>query len=341
MTVLIQEPEQMETESKPKIVVLDGYTLNPGDNPWDALALLGELTVYDRTPPELVLERAGKADILLTNKTTLDDNILAALPRLRYIAVLATGYNVVDLVATGRRGIPVSNVPEYSSLTVVQHTFALLLELTNCVGQHDAAVKGGEWSACKDFSFCKSPLMELVGKTMGIVGFGRIGRAVTSIAQAFGMEVIAYTPHPPQWSDAPRVRFVTQEELFRLSDVVSLHCPQTPENRGFVDSHLLACMKPSAFLINTARGGLINEQELSTALRSGHLAGAALDVVSREPILVDNPLLNAPHCIITPHIAWAALAARRRLMSQSASNVAAFLAGKSVNVVNSSSLIYK
>ena len=331
----------METESKPKIVVLDGYTINPGDNPWTALDALGELTVYDRTPPEQVLERAAGADILVTNKAVLDDLLFSALPRLRYIAVLATGYNVVDVTAAGRRGIPVSNVPEYSSLTVAQHTFALLLELTNRVGQHDTAVKNGEWSACEDFSFCKGPLVELVGKTMGIVGFGRIGRAVTSIAQAFGMEVIVHTPHPPQWSDAPRVRFVELGELFATADVVSLHCPQTAENTGFVDAALLARMKSSAFLLNTGRGALINEQDLATALRNGQLAGAALDVVSREPIPADNPLLDAPNCIITPHIAWAALAARRRLMAQTAANVAAFLAGKPVNVVNSAFLASK
>ena len=331
----------METESKPKIVVLDGYTINPGDNPWTALGALGELTVYDRTPPEQVLERAKGADILVTNKAVLDDLLLSALPRLRFIAVLATGYNVVDVTAAGRCGIPVSNVPEYSSLTVAQHTFALLLELTNRVGQHDTAVKNGEWSACEDFSFCKGPLVELVGKTMGIVGFGRIGRAVTSIAQAFGMEVIVHTPHPPQWSDAPRVRFTGVEELYAISDVVSLHCPQTAENTGFVDAALLSGMKPSAFLLNTGRGALINEQDLATALRNGQLAGAALDVVSREPIPADNPLLDAPNCIITPHIAWAALAARRRLMAQTAANVAAFLAGKPVNVVNSAFLASK
>jgi glycerate dehydrogenase len=328
----------METEAKPKIVVLDGYTLNPGDNPWDALVALGDLTVYDRTPPELVLERAVAADILLTNKTVLEDKLLLALPRLRYIAVLATGYNVVDLAAAGRRGIPVSNVPEYSTLTVAQHTFALLLELTNRVGQHDAAVKSGEWSSCLDFSFCKAPLIELVGKTMGIVGFGRIGQAVAGIARAFGMEVIVHTPHPPHWADMPRMRFGGQEELFKTADVISLHCPQSPENTGFVDSALLSCMKPSAFLINTGRGALINEPDLASALNSGKLAGAAVDVVSSEPIPADNPLLKARNCLITPHIAWAALAARQRLMAQSAANVAAFLAGKPVNVVNTAFL---
>lgn len=328
----------MATETKPKIVVLDGYTINPGDNPWDALETLGELTVYNRTAPELVLERAAGADILLTNKAVLDDALLAALPDLRYISVLATGYNVVDVAAAGRRGIPVSNVPEYSSLAVAQHTFALLLELTNRVGLHDAAVKLGEWSACEDFSFCKAPLVELAGKTMGIVGFGRIGRAVAKIAQAFGMEVMAHTPHPPREPDVPGVRFTGVDELFSTADIVSLHCPQTPENTGFVNAALLARMKTSAFLLNTGRGALINEQDLAIALRGNHLAGAALDVVSREPIPADNPLLTAPNCIITPHIAWAALAARRRLIAQTTANVAAFLNGKAVNVVNSACL---
>lgn len=328
----------MGTTSKPKIVVLDGYTVNPGDNPWDALAALGELTVYDRTPPELVLERAGKADILLINKTVLDDELLSVLPRLRFIAVTATGYDVVDVAAAGRRGIPVSNVPEYSSLAVAQHTFALLLELTNRVGLHDAAVKGGEWSTCADFSFWKAPLIELAGKGMGIVGFGRIGRAVVRIALAFGMEVIVHTPHPPERPDIAPLRFAGLEELFAAADVVSLHCPQTAANRGFVNAHLLTRMKPAALLINTGRGALVNEEELADALNSGVLAGAALDVVSREPIPADNPLLKARNCLITPHIAWAALAARQRLLAQSAANVAAFLEGRPVNVVNAAFL---
>jgi glycerate dehydrogenase len=324
----------MAIEGKANIVVLDGGTVNPGDNPWDALEALGNLAVYDRTPPELLLERAGEADILLTNKTVLDAATLAALPRLRFIAVLATGYNVVDVVAAAGRGIPVSNVPAYSTMTVAQHSFALLLELTNWVGLHNTVVKGGEWSAGAAFSFWKKPLLELDGMRMGIVGFGSIGRAVARIAQSFGMEVIVNTPHPPQGAEWSTVRFVWLEELFEQSDVVSLHCPQTAANTGFVDASLLSRMKPSALLINTARGALINEQDLADALNGGKLAGAAVDVVSREPILADNPLLKAENCLITPHMAWAALAARQRLMAQSAANVAAFLAGSPVNVVN-------
>lgn len=331
----------MGTQSKPKIVVLDGFTLNPGDNPWDALAALGDMTIYDRTPPELVLERAGKADIVLINKTVLNDALLSALPRLQFVAVSATGYNMVDVEAAGRRGITVSNVPEYSSRTVAQHTFAMILELTNRVGLHAAAVKEGEWSACADFCFWKTPLTELAGKSMGIVGFGYIGRAVARIAQAFGMEVVVHTPHPHQESEVPYLRFTGLEALFAQADVVSLHCPQTAVNTGFVDAVLLARMKPSALLINTARGGLVNETDLADALNNGRLAGAALDVVSREPIQADNPLLKARNCLITPHIAWAALAARQRLMAQCAANVAAFLAGKPVNVVNSAYLLNK
>ena len=316
-----------------KIVALDGYVLNPGDNPWDKVAALGELTVYDRTPQELLLERAKDADILLTNKTILDKSIIASLPRLRYISVLATGYNTVDVEAAGGRGIPVSNVPEYSTLTVAQHTFALILELTNQVGLHDTAVKEGEWSASLDYSFWKKPQIELAGLTLGIVGFGRIGRAVARIATAFGMRVITHTPRIPT---NPPVPFVSLDELFSTADVISLHCPQTPESKGFVSSSLLARMKRSALLINTSRGALINEHDLAAALDTGILAGAAVDVASQEPILPDNPLLSAQNCLITPHIAWASLAARQRLMAETANNVAAFLSGTPVNVVNAS-----
>jgi glycerate dehydrogenase len=232
----------MEPTSKPKIVVLDGFTLNPGDNPWDSLAALGDLTVHDRTPPGLVPERAAQAEILLTNKTLLDDAVLAALPRLRFISVLATGYNVVDVKAAGKRGIPVSNVPEYSTRTVAQHVFALLLELTNRVALHDTAVQGGEWSACADFSFCKAPLIELAGTTLGIVGFGRIGQAVARIALAFDMGVVVHTPRPPQGPEWGELRFAGLDELFSTADVVSLHCPQTAENTGFVNADLLGRM---------------------------------------------------------------------------------------------------
>jgi glycerate dehydrogenase len=317
-----------------KIVVLDGYTINPGDNPWSPLEALGDCTIYDRTPSELKLERARDAEIILLSKVKLDAFTLNALPKLRYISLLATGYNNVDVAAAGALGIPVSNVPAYSTESVAQTTFALLLELAVNVAVHDAAVKAGEWIRCPDHSFCKAPIVELNGLTIGIVGYGVIGKAVARIAAAFGMRVIAYTPRIPQDTGPVPVSFVPLEELFATADVVTLNCPQTPENTGFVNSRLLGCMKPEAFLINVARGGLVNEDDLAHALRSGQIAGAALDVVSHEPMLAENPLLSAPNCIFTPHIAWASLAARRRLMGIVTANVASFLGGSPVNVVN-------
>jgi len=317
-----------------KIVVLDGHTLNPGDNPWDAVADLGELTVYDRTPTELIVQRALAADIILTNKTPLSAATLDQLPRLRFIGELATGYNNVDVEAAGRRGIPVANVPEYSTSSVAQHVFALLLALTNHVALHDRAVHDGEWSAAPDFSFWKAPLTELAGKTMGIVGLGRIGGQVARIAQAFGMEVVAYNPRSRQALHGITVHWLELPELFATADVVSLHAPLTADNAGFVDADLLRGMRRTAILINTARGPLVNEADLAQALNGGTIAGAGLDVVSREPISPANPLLGARNCIITPHIAWASLAARQRLMATTAENVRAFLAGSPVNVVN-------
>ena len=317
-----------------KIVVLDGKTLNPGDNPWDEVAGLGELTVYDRTAPEEIIPRAKDAEIVLTNKTPLSGETIEQLPNLKFISVLATGYNVVDVQAASRRGIIVSNVPVYATDSVAQFTFALLLELCHHVAAHDAAVKAGEWSSCPDFCFWKYPLVELAGKQMGLVGFGRIGRRVGELAHAFGMKVSAadiirdekpgYEPF--SWADV--------DEIFATSDVVSLHCPQTPDNVGMVNRELLGRMKKSAFLINTSRGGLIVEEDLAEALNAQKIAGAALDVVSTEPIKPDNPLLKARNCIITPHIAWASLDARRRLMKATAENISAFIAGAPVNVVS-------
>lgn len=317
-----------------KIVVLDGYTLNPGDNPWDEIAQFGELILYHRTSDEEILERARDAEILATNKTPLSAAVLNQLPRLRFICVLATGYNVVDIAVAGKRGIPVSNVPEYGTDSVAQFVFALLLELCHHVGVHDAAVKAGEWSASPDFCFWKTPLIELAGKKMGIVGFGRIGRRVGELAHAFGMEVLAFNPHrhsPPNYRP---FSWVSLSDLFTLADVISLHCPQTPDNTGFINQSLIGMMKKSAFFINTARGGLVIEQDLAEALNTGRIAGAAVDVVSTEPIRPDNPLLNARHCLITPHIAWATLGARQRLMATSVENIKAFLAGRPINVVN-------
>ncbi|ABB32913.1 D-isomer specific 2-hydroxyacid dehydrogenase NAD-binding [Geobacter metallireducens RCH3] len=317
-----------------RIVILDGYTINPGDNPWTPVEEYGDCTIHDRTPPELKLERARDAEIILTSKVKLDEATIAALPRLRYISLLATGYNNVDVAAAGRRGIPVSNVPAYSTESVAQTAFALLLELTTRVGLHDAAVRGGEWSHCPDHSFWKTSIVELDGLTLGIVGYGAIGRAVARIAQAFGMRTIAHAPRIPADPGPVPVRFVSLEELFATADVVTLNCPQTPENTEFVNEGLLSLMKRSAYLINVARGGLVNEADLARALRDGTLAGAGLDVVAHEPMLPDNPLLAAPNCIFTPHLAWASLAARRRLTGVVAANVAAFLAGSPINVVN-------
>jgi len=317
-----------------KIVVLDGFTLNPGDNPWDAVASFGELTVYDRTPNELILERAAGADIVLTNKTRLSAETLAALPQLRLICVLATGFNVVDLEKAAQLGVPVVNVPEYGSDSVAQHAFALLLELTNKVASYHALVKRGDWSTSRDFTLIGDPLTELSGKSMGIVGLGRIGGTVARIAHAMGMEVLAHNPRGKVAPEGVPVSWLTLEELFRRSDVVSLHCPLTAANEGMVNSSLLALLPPHAFLINTSRGGLVNERDLADALNSGALAGAAVDVTAREPIPADSPLLTAKNCIITPHIAWATLAARRRLMATTAQNIGAFLAGKPQNVVN-------
>ena len=324
--------------STPTIVILDGYTINPGDNPWIPVEALGTCLIHDRTPPELLLERAMAADIILTSKCKLDAGILEALPRLKYISMLATGYNNVDVVAAGKRGIAVSNVPAYSTESVAQTTFALLLELASAVGMHDAAVKAGEWVRCSDHSFWKSSILELDGLTLGIVGYGTIGRAVARIGAAFGMKVISYTPRIPLEPGPTPVQFVPLEELFATADVVTLNCPQTDDNAGFVNYGLLALMKPSSYLINVARGGLVNEGDLARALREGKIAGAGLDVVAHEPMLADNPLLSAHNCIFTPHIAWASLAARKRLMAIVAANVVSFLSGTPINVVNAQHL---
>jgi glycerate dehydrogenase len=317
-----------------KIVVLDGYTLNPGDNPWDAVARFGELTVYDRTPKELVAERCREAGIVLTNKTPLSAATIAGLPGLKLICVLATGYNVVDLETSARLGIPVVNMPEYGSLSVAQHAIALLLELTNKVALFDAAVKRGEWSRAPDFTFLKAPLTELAGRSLGVVGLGRIGGKVAAIAHALGMEILAHNPRARSAPEGIPVRWLELDQLFSRADVVSLHCPLSPENEGLVHEARLALMQPHALLINTSRGGLVREADLARALNDGVIAGAALDVVVHEPIPPDSPLLFAKNCIITPHIAWASLGARRRLMATTAQNIAAWLAGKAQNVVN-------
>ena len=314
------------------IVILDGFTLNPGDLEWSAVSALGEVAVYDRTPPELVGIRAAGAEVVLTNKTVLSAEVIEGLPELRYIGVLATGYNVVDVVAARRRGIVVTNVPGYGTAAVAQHVMALLLELTQRTGLHSDGVRAGEWTRSVDWCYWRTPLVELSGLTMGLVGFGAIGQAVARLARAFGMPVLVATRTPR--GETEGVEYTTMEELFRRADVVSLHCPLTPETQGLVHAERLAVMKPSAFLINTGRGPLIVEQDLADALHNGQLAGAGLDVLCTEPPAADNPLLNAPRCLITPHLAWAAQASRQRLMKAVAENIQAFQAGKPVNVVN-------
>ena len=320
--------------TNPKIVVLDGYTLNPGDLSWDELHSLGNCTVYDRTKPQDVLSRAGEAVIVLTNKTVLDRKVIESLTDMRYIGVMATGYNVVDLDAAAGRRIPVTNVPEYATNSVVQMVFALLLEMTQHVAYHAGTVRNGRWASSPDFCYWDKLLIELDGLTIGIVGFGRIGRAVASVARAFGMKVLVNDVKPVEPS-APDITAVGQDELFRRSDVVSLHCPLTAETQGIINDGNLALMKQTAFLINTGRGPLVNEYDLAEALNSGRIAGAGLDVLTTEPPAADNPLITAKNCFITPHIAWATLAARTRLMKIVVDNVRAFIRGEPVNVVNS------
>lgn len=316
------------------IVVLDGYTLNPGDNPWTDVAALGEMTVYDRTPSEQILARASSADILLTNKTPLTAQTLQQLPRLKFISVLATGYNVVDIAAARRQGVAVSNVPIYGTDSVAQFTFALLLECCHHVGLHSQLVRAGEWTGSGEWCFWKTPLIELAGLTMGVVGFGRIGRRVGELAHAFGMKVLAHDAFQGSVPPYQPFAWTGLEDLFAQSDVVSLHCPLTAQNKGMVKALLLERMKKNAILLNTSRGPLVNEADLAQALSQGQLAAAAVDVVSEEPIRADNPLLKAPNCLITPHMAWGTAAARRRLMAITVENIVAFLAGKPINLVN-------
>ena len=315
-----------------KIVILDAYAANPGDLSWDEFAALGDLTVYDRTAQEDAAARIGDAEVVFINKVRLTDEIFAACPNLKLVSILATGYNIVDLAAAKRRGITVCNVPGYSTRAVVQMTFALLLEICQQVGLHSGAVHTGRWQTCPDFCFWDRPLIELDGKTMGIVGYGAIGSAVGTVAQAFGMKLLVTARHERPVPEG--ARFVSLPELLAQSDVVSLHCPQTAENARMIDAGALAQMKDGAILLITARGGLLDEQAVADALRSGKLLAAGMDVVSAEPIRADNPLLTAPNCFLTPHIAWAPLETRRRLQAISAENLRAFLAGKPQNVVN-------
>ncbi|AAS95890.1 D-2-hydroxyacid dehydrogenase [Nitratidesulfovibrio vulgaris] len=321
-----------------RIVALDGYTLNPGDISWAPIEELGELVVHPRTPSDKIIERAAGAHVVLTNKVPLDMSALQALPGLRFVSVLATGYDKVDVAAAGVLGIPVSNVPGYGTDSVAQHVFALLLELCRRTALHDHRIRAGAWTQSPDWCFWDSTQEELTGKTMGIVGFGNTGRRVGRIANALGMNVIAYAPRSRFDPDYRPFEHVGLDELFTSADVVSLHCPLTPETEGLVDARRLASMRPGSYLINTARGPLLDERAVAEALDSGRLAGAGLDVLSQEPPAADNPLLSAKNCLITPHLAWASRTARRTLMDSTAANIRSFIEGTPVNVVNAAHL---
>jgi glycerate dehydrogenase len=316
-----------------KIVVLDGYTLNPGDLSWDELYTLGDVVIYDSTPYEKILERAVEAEILITNKTPLTKEILNNLPDVKYIGVLATGYNIVDIAEAKRRNITVTNVPAYSTMSVAQLTFALLLELCHHVQKHSDSVMSGKWAQSPDFSYSDYPLIELAGKTFGIIGFGTIGKKVADIASVFGMNVIAASRHQTDQPERKNFRWASVNEVMEQADVVSIHCPLLPETTGLINAESLRRMKKSAFLLNTSRGPVVVEEDLAFALNNHIIAGAGIDVLSVEPPMIDNPLFKAKNCIITPHIAWATKEARIRLMSIAVNNLAAFFSGKPVNVV--------
>ena len=315
------------------IVILDGYTLNPGDLSWEPLHELGKVTIYDRSSNNEIVERASKADMVIVNKVVLNESTLNQLPLLKYIGVTATGYNNIDISAAQKHGIIVTNVKAYGPASVAQHAFGLLLALTNHLELHSQSVHNGEWAGSKDFCYWKTPLIELAGKTMGLIGLGDIGSKVADIAKAMGMNVIAYRKNPLK-TENQGITMVTLEKLFHDSDVISLHCPLTDDTREIINAKTLSQMKKSAFLLNTGRGPLINEQDLADALQNGVIAGAGLDVLSTEPPAVDNPLLSAPNCIITPHIAWASFEARKRLLQITADNMRTFINGNTQNVVS-------
>ena len=317
-----------------KIVVLDGQTLNPGDLSWSALEAMGELTVYDRTPPASVVARIGDADAVFTNKTVLSREHLARCPSVSFVGVLATGYNVVDIVAAKEQGIPVCNIPTYGTMAVAQFATALLLELCHRVGKHSDDARSGSWAKSTDFCYWLNPLIELDGKMLGIVGFGRIGQAFGRIAQALGMSVLACDEYQDKRLESATLRYATLDEIYAQADVISLHCPLFESNKGMIDAAAIARMKPGVLLLNTSRGPLIAEQDLADALNSGRIAGAALDVLSSEPPQPDNPLLSAANCIVTPHIAWATREARMRIMATAVDNLAKFVGGAAQNVVN-------
>ena len=319
-----------------KIVVLDGYTLNPGDLSWDGIENFGNLTVFDRTnnEPKDIIKAIGDAEIIFTNKTILNQEVLEKTPAVKYIGVLATGYNVVDIVAAKKLGITVTNIPTYGTVAVAQMTFALLLEMCHHVWDHSEAVKKGDWTNSIDFCFWNSPLIELSGKTMGLIGFGRIGQATAKVAQAFGLNVLAYDNYQDPKLENEFCKYVDLDELLSKSDIISLHCPLNESTQGIINKDNISKMKDGVMIINTSRGPLIVEKDLKNALNSGKVSGAAVDVVSKEPIEADNPLLEAKNCIITPHIAWAPKESRSRLMNTATDNLKAFIEGTPVNVVN-------
>jgi glycerate dehydrogenase len=318
------------------IVVLDGYTLNPGDLTWDGLAEFGNLIVYDRTDFDVnsIINNIGSADIVFTNKTPLSGEVLAKVPSVRYIGVLATGYDVVDLESARESGILVTNIPTYGTVAVAQFTFALILELCHHVGAHNDAVHKGVWSKSPDFCYWECPLIELDGKTIGLIGFGRIGQATAKIAQSFGLKVLVYDVYQDPELENENCRYVSLDVLLSMSDFISLHCPLSESTWEIINRNSISKMKDGVMIINTARGQLINENDLSYALNTGKIGAAALDVVSEEPVKDDNPLLSAKNCIITPHIAWAPKESRSRLMNTAIANLKAYLKGKPINVVN-------
>jgi glycerate dehydrogenase len=317
-----------------KIVVLDGYTLNPGDLNWDGLKELGDTIVYDRTPADKTVECIGDAEIVITNKTVIDRNVFDSCPSITYVGVLATGFNVVDSEAAKERGIIVTNIPDYGTNAVGQFAIALLLEICHHIGEHGQSVRAGEWTNGPDFCYWKQPLIELDGKTMGIIGFGRIGQKTGQIAQALGMRVLVNGSRKVEALESETVKYVDLDELLEKSDVISLHCPLFEKTKGIINRNSIAKMKDGVIIINTSRGALVVEEDLTEALNSGKVYAAGMDVVSIEPVRADNPLLNARNCIITPHIAWAPIEARARLLEIALNNLRSFLAGIPVNVVN-------
>lgn len=317
-----------------KIVILDGYTLNPGDLSWDELKKLGDVTIYDRTPADLIVSRAAGAEIVFTNKTPMGEEVINNLPALKFIGVLATGYNVVNIQTAKEKGIVVANVPGYGTPSVVQMTFALLLELCQHVQQHNEAVRAGKWSQCLDFCFWDYPLVELEGKTMGIIGYGSIGQKVGDVATAFGMNLIGNSRTRTDQSHRSNFRWADIPELLAELDVVTIHCPLFPETKGLINKNSLKTMKSSAFLLNTARGPIIEDQDLADALNNEVIAGAGIDVLSIEPPTQGNPLFSAKNCVITPHIGWATREARQRLMDITVHNLTSFIKGSPINVIN-------